>query len=257
MVAGADGVSKTKTQMYWSKQTAFISGANQGIEMEIARRLGSAGLTILLGARNPSLGEESTKRLRAENFEVHLIELDLVRPATIASAAARVRAEFGRLDVLINNADITDARDGPPSTADLRGVRRVMETNFLGTLAVTQAMLPLLRESVAGRIVNVSSRLGSLTLNSDPDCEFAPCTSLGYAASKAALNMLTVQLASELRGTGIKVNSADPGFTAADLNGHQGRQRVEEGAAEAVRLALLPPDGPTGGFFQTAGPNPW
>jgi NAD(P)-dependent dehydrogenase (short-subunit alcohol dehydrogenase family) len=243
--------------MYASKQTALISGANKGIGLEIARRLGHAGLTVLLGARNLSAGEESPQRLRAEKLDVVVIELDLVRPATIASAAARIRAEFGRLDVLVNNAGIADVRDGPPSTADLRGVRRVMETNLLSTLAVTQAMLPLLRESVAGRIVNVSSRLGSLTLNSDPDCEFAPSTSLGYAASKAALNMLTVQLASELRGTGIKVNSADAGFIAADLNGGRGRQRVEEGAAEAVRLALLPPVGPTGGFFRTAGPNPW
>ena len=118
-------------------------------------------------------------------------------------------------------------------------------------------MLPLLRKSAAGRIVNVSSGLGSLTLHGDPDWQFAQVKLLGYCASKAALNMLTVQLAYELRGTAIKVSSADPGFTATDLNGHSGWQTVEEGAAEPVRLALLPKEGPTGGFFQKAGPNPW
>ena len=147
--------------------------------------------------------------------------------------------------------------DGPPGTVDLRAVQRVMETNFFGTLAMTQAMLPLLRTAPAARIVNVSSGLGSLTLNGDPNWEFAAFKLLGYNASKAALNMLTVQLAYELRETAIKVNSADPGFTATDLNGHQGHQTVEEGAAEPVRLALLPSDGPTGGFFETAGPRPW
>jgi NAD(P)-dependent dehydrogenase (short-subunit alcohol dehydrogenase family) len=136
-------------------------------------------------------------------------------------------------------------------------VRRVIEINFLGSLAVTQAMLPLLDKADAARIVNVSSGLGSLALNGDPDWQFAPVKFLGYNASKAALNMLTVQLAFELRETPIKVNSADPGFTATDLNDHRGHQTVEQGAREPVRLALLPADGPTGGFFDAAGPLPW
>jgi NAD(P)-dependent dehydrogenase (short-subunit alcohol dehydrogenase family) len=240
-----------------SKQIALVTGANKGIGFGIARRLGKAGLTILLGARNVRLGQEAAAKLQAENLDVRHIELDLVRPETIEAAAATIAADFQRLDVLVNNAGINDAADGPPSTVDLSAVRRVMETNFFGTLAVTQAMLPLLRKATAGRIVNVSSGLGSLTLNGDPDWEFAPFKLLGYSASKAALNMLTVQLAYELRGTAITVNSAAPGYTATDLNGHRGHQTVEEGAAEAVRLALLPSDGPTGGFFQTAGPHPW
>jgi NAD(P)-dependent dehydrogenase (short-subunit alcohol dehydrogenase family) len=132
-----------------------------------------------------------------------------------------------------------------------------METNFFGTLAVTQAMLPLLRKATAGRVVNVSSGLGSLAWNADPNWEYAPVKLLGYNASKAAMNMLTVQLAYELRGTAIKVNSSNPGYTATDLNGHRGHQTVEEGAAETVRLALLPAAGPTGGFFETTGPDPW
>lgn len=160
--------------------------------------------------------------------------------------------------MLINNAGVAGGpADGPPSRTDRAAVRRVLETNFLGTLAVTQAFLPLLHKSVAARIVNVSSGLGSLTLHGDPTWKFAQVKVLGYCASKAALNMLTVQLAYELRDTAIKVNSADPGFTATEMNGHRGHQTVEEGSAEVIRLALLGDDGPSGGFFETAGPEPW
>ena len=240
-----------------SGQIALVTGANKGIGFEVARRLGRAGLTVLLGARNVGLGQAAAARLQAEHLDVRHVELDLVRLATIEAVAALIAADFQRLDVLVNNAGINDAGDGPPSAVDLGVVRRVMETNFFGTLAVTQAMLPLLRKATAGRIVNVSSGLGSLTLNGDPDWQFAPYKLLGYSASKAAMNMLTVQLAYELRGTALKVNSAAPGCTATDLNGHRGHQTVQEGAAEPVRLALLPSDGLTGGFFETAGPNPW
>jgi NAD(P)-dependent dehydrogenase (short-subunit alcohol dehydrogenase family) len=233
-----------------SKLIALVTGANKGIGFEVARRLGKAGLIVLLGARNPGLGQAATATLKAEALDARYIEINVVRPATIEMAASQVAAEFERLDVLVNNAGINDPSDGPPS-------RRVMETNFLGALAVTQAMLPLLRKSSAARIVNVSSGLGSLTWNADPDWEFAPVKLTGYNASKAAMNMLTVQLAYELRGTTIKVNASNPGYTATDLNGHQGHQTVMQGAAETVRLALLPADGPTGGFFETSGPDPW
>jgi NAD(P)-dependent dehydrogenase (short-subunit alcohol dehydrogenase family) len=177
--------------------------------------------------------------------------------ATIEAAARTIQSEFGQLDVLVNNAGIIDAADGSPGAADLQAVRRVFDTNFFGTLAVTQAMLPLVRTSAAGRIVNLSSGLGSLTLNADPNWEFAPFKLVGYNGSKAALNMMTVQLAYELRDTPVKVNAVDPGYTATDMNSRQGTQSVEEGAREAVRLALLPANGPTGGFFEHAGPRPW
>jgi len=240
-----------------SKQIALVTGANKGIGFEVARRLGMAGMTVLLGARNAGLGRTAAVKLKAEDLDARFVELDLVRPATIEAASALIATEFQRLDVLVNNAGIGDPADGPPSVADMNAVRRLMETNFFGTLAVTQALLPLLRKARAGRVVNVSSGLGSLTWNADPNWEFAPVKLLGYNASKAAMNMLTVQLAYELRGTAIKVNSSNPGYTATDLNGHQGHQTVEEGAAETVRLALLPSDGPTGGFFETSGPDPW
>ena len=240
-----------------SKRIALVTGANKGIGFEIARGLGKAGLIVLLGARDAGLGEEAATTLRREKFDVRFVHVDLARPETAEAAAATIEARFQRLDVLVNNAGIADRADGPPSAADPDAVRRVMEINIFGAFAVTRAMLPLLRKATEARIVNVSSGLGSLALNGDPDWAFAPYKLLGYCASKAALNMLTVQLAFELRGTAIKVNSADPGFTATDMNEHRGTQTVEQGAAEPVRLALLPSDGPTGGFFETAGPRPW
>jgi NAD(P)-dependent dehydrogenase (short-subunit alcohol dehydrogenase family) len=163
-----------------SKRIAFVTGANKGIGFEVARSLGKAGLTILVGGRNRELGEAATATLRAEGtdaryveVDARYVEVDVVRRATIEAAAAMITAEFQRLDVLINNAGINDPGDGPPSAADLGAVRRVIETNFLGAVAVTQAMLPLLRKSAAGRIVNVSSGLGSLNWNADPNWEFA------------------------------------------------------------------------------------
>jgi len=236
---------------------ALVTGANKGIGLEVVRQLGRAGLCVWLGARDAGRGEAAAAGLREEGLDVRFVALDLGRPETLPLAAERIQEECRRLDVLVNNAGIADPADGSPGEASLDAVRRVLETNFLGTLAVTQAMLPLLRRSGAGRIVNVSSGLGSLTQNADPAWEFAKVKLLGYNAAKAALNMLTILLAAELRDTAIKVNSADPGYTATDLNGHRGTQTIEQGAAEAVRLALLPEDGPTGGFFSSAGPVPW
>jgi NAD(P)-dependent dehydrogenase (short-subunit alcohol dehydrogenase family) len=161
-------------------------------------------------------------------------------------ARKRKRADLGRLDILVNNAGIVAPHDGPPTATSLDALARTLQTNFIGAVAVTQAMLPLLRESHSARIVNVSSGLGSLTQNSDPNYTSAATKFLGYSASKAALNMLTVQLAYELRDTPIKVNSADSGFTATDLNGHRGTHTIPEGAAETIPLALLADDGPTG-----------
>jgi NAD(P)-dependent dehydrogenase (short-subunit alcohol dehydrogenase family) len=241
-----------------AKKVALVTGANKGIGFGIARELGKTGMIVLLGARDAALGEKAAADLRKEKLDVRFVQVDLVRPETIKAAAASIEAQFHQLDVLINNAGIIDPADGAPSVAGLNSVRRIMETNFLGTLAVTQAMLPLLRKAKAARIVNLSSGLGSLEKNSDPKWDFASFKLIGYSASKAALNMLTVQLAFELRETAIKVNSVSPGFIATDMNAHRGTQTVEEGAAGPVRLALLPPDGPTGGFFdQAAGAYPW
>jgi NAD(P)-dependent dehydrogenase (short-subunit alcohol dehydrogenase family) len=236
---------------------ALVTGANKGIGYEVSRQLAAKGCTILMGARNPKLGEEAARRLASENLDVRFILIDLDNSASLAAAAVRIDAEFGRLDVLVNNAAIAMKGDGPPSATSLEAIERDYRVNFIGTVAVTQAMLALLRKAPSARIVNVSSGLGSLTRTGDPAFEYVAYKYLGYAASKAALNMLTVQLAWELRGTAIKVNSADPGYTATDLNDNQGTQTVAEGSVDVVRLALLPDDGPTGKFSNKNGPVAW
>jgi NAD(P)-dependent dehydrogenase (short-subunit alcohol dehydrogenase family) len=230
-----------------SKKIALITGANKGIGFEIARQVGAAG----------AAGEEAAATLRAEGIDARFIAIDVADYASIGAAAATITSSFGRVDILVNNAGINDPADGPAPTAQLDGVERVLRTNFLGAVAVTQAILPLLRKSQAARIVNVSSGLGSLTQNGDPSYPGAATKLIGYSASKAALNMLTVQLAYLLRDAGIKVNSADPGYTATDLNGHRGTQTIPEGAAQAIRLALLPDDGPTGTYSNSHGVIPW
>jgi NAD(P)-dependent dehydrogenase (short-subunit alcohol dehydrogenase family) len=236
---------------------ALITGANKGIGLEVARQLGAKGVTVFLGARNPQLGKFAEEKLKADGADAYFIELDVKKPETITRVAEQLRAQHGRLDILVNNAGVHGTGDGPPSIVDPDAVREALNVNFFGVLAVTQAMLPLVRKSPSGRIVMVSSGLGSLTLNGDPGWQFSGVKRLGYNGSKAILNMLTVQLAWELRDTSIKVNTVNPGFTATDLNGHRGTQTVEEGAAETVRQALIPDDAPTGGFFETGGVVPW
>jgi NAD(P)-dependent dehydrogenase (short-subunit alcohol dehydrogenase family) len=236
---------------------ALITGANKGIGYELARQLGNVGVTVLVAARNAKLGNAATAKLKSDGCDAHFIELDVTKPRTIAKAAQTIRTQYGRLDILVNNAAIVDQADGPPSTADPGAVRRVLDVNFFGVLAVTQAMLPLVRNSAAGRIVMLSSGLGSLTWNADPKWSFAAVKPLGYNGSKAILNMMTVQLAWELRDTAIKVNTVNPGYTATDMNGNKGTQTLAEGAAEALRQALAPDDAPTGRFVESGGVVPW
>jgi NAD(P)-dependent dehydrogenase (short-subunit alcohol dehydrogenase family) len=192
---------------------ALVTGANKGIGFEVARQLAASGCAVLLGARNRALGEEAAARLKREGCDVRYLPIDLDDPATIATAAKDIDADFGHLDVLVNNAGIVgQGDDGLPSSSSLDAIERAFRVNFLGTVAVTQTMLPLLRKASSASIVNVSSGLGSLTKSGDPAWTHVAAKYLGYAASKAALNMLTVQLAYELRGTSIKVNSVDPGY---------------------------------------------
>jgi NAD(P)-dependent dehydrogenase (short-subunit alcohol dehydrogenase family) len=240
-----------------TRKIALITGANKGIGFEVSKQIARTGVTVLMGARNKAAGEEAVAKLIAEGLDARFLHLDITDAATVAAAAAKIEADFGHLDILVNNAGIVDHADGPPSTASLGAVERTLRTNFFGPIAVTQALLPLLRKAPAARIVNVSSGLGSLTQNGDPNYFGAFAKFLGYNSSKAALNMLTVQLAYELRDTPIKVNSADPGYTATDLNDNRGTQTVEEGSAETVRLALLPDDGPTGTYSDKDGIVPW
>jgi NAD(P)-dependent dehydrogenase (short-subunit alcohol dehydrogenase family) len=238
-------------------KVALITGANRGIGFEIARQLGLLGLTVLIGARDPGRGAEAAARLRNEGFDARAIVLDVTDPETIGAAVRQVEREFGKLDVLINNAGVALDRGMKPSDVPLDVLRRTFETNVFGPVAVLQAFLPLLRKSEAGRVVNTSSELASLARNGDPAFEFGHINLLAYNSSKTALNAVTVQLAKELRDTRIKVNAADPGYTATDFNQHRGTQTLEQGARSAVRLATLPADGPTGGFFAEEGPLPW
>ncbi|MEH2066723.1 MAG: SDR family oxidoreductase [Nostoc sp.] len=239
-------------------KVALITGANKGIGYEIARQLGSKGATVVVGARDIARGEEAANKLRINDIDAKAIQLDVVDQKTIDSTAQQIESEFGKLDILINNAGIISDGDRlPPSQVDIQILRHTYETNVFGVFAVTKALLPLLKKSTAGRIVNISSGLGSLTQNSDPNFEFADYKLLAYNSSKTAVNALTVLLAAELKDTPIKVNAADPGYTATDINQHQGHRTVKQGAAAAVRLATLPDDGSSGGFFDEDGVVPW
>ena len=250
-----------------NKPVALITGANQGIGLQIAKDLAAKNFTVLVGSRDYARGEEAVKTIEGD---AHAFQLDVTDRASIAAAAARVRSEFGRLDVLINNAAITHtrrlqpdetvqdyAKSTRPSVVSLDEMRAVFETNVFGVIAVTQALLPLLREAPAARIVNVSSGVGSLTRNSDPAYPYRSIFGPVYPASKTALNAMTVAMAIELESTGIKVNAACPGYTKTNLNNYTGTRTVEEGAREPVRLALLGADGPTGTFSNEDGPLPW
>lgn len=238
----------------------LITGANKGIGYETARRLGKQGFTILVGARNKDRGKEAESRLRSEGVKAHFLELDVTNQVSVDKAAKEIDATYGKLDILINNVGVTFGNYEDilvPSKTDINLLRETFETNFFGMFAVTQSLLPLLHKSSAGRIVNMSSGLGSLILLSDPSYEFYHHKILLYNSSKTAVNTLTVHFAYELRDTNIKVNSADPGFTATDLNGFQGTRTVEQAATVVVSLANLPNDGPTGGFFDENGVVSW
>jgi NAD(P)-dependent dehydrogenase (short-subunit alcohol dehydrogenase family) len=247
-----------------NNRVALVTGANKGIGLQIAKDLAARGLTVLVGSRSIENGETAAKSIGAG---ARAIQLDVTSHASITAAAERIRKELGRLDVLVNNAGISHTGSpsmkfeeilaaGRPSVASLAEVRAVFETNVFGVIAVTQAMLPFLREAPAGRIVNVSSSVGSLTKQSDPTNPIR-IPSAGYCPSKTALNALTVAFALELEKTRIKVNAACPGYTATDLNQFTGTRTVEQGAREAVRLALLDESGPTGTFSDEDGRLPW
>jgi NAD(P)-dependent dehydrogenase (short-subunit alcohol dehydrogenase family) len=239
-----------------NKRVALITGANQGVGLQVAKELVANGVTVMVGSRDFARGEAAANEIGPGAIA---LQLDVTDWASIAAAAGRIRTEFGRLDLLVQNAAISNTRKGisslqeyarlsRASNAPLDEVRTVWETNVFGVLAVYQAMLPLLRESSDARIVNVSSAVGSLTSNADPAYPHHPMFGPVYPASKTALNAITLAMMVELESTGIKVNLVSPGFTKTNLNGYTGTQSVEEGSREVVRVALLGPDGPTGTF---------
>ncbi|MFD4899819.1 SDR family oxidoreductase [Streptomyces sp. NPDC058411] len=229
--------------------TTLITGANKGLGFETARRLIAAGHTVYAGARDPRLGQEAAERLGAR-----FVQLDITDDDSVEAAAAFVRKDAGRLDVLVNNAGIVGVRKpvGEVTGADMRST---YETNVFGAVRVTRAFLPLLEAGKDSVVVNVSSGLGSLAATNDPTRVEFSVAALDYNSSKTALVMVTSQYAKAYPG--IRFNAVDPGYTATDLNGHSGPKTVEEGADIIVRMALIGSDGPTGGFFDAEGPAAW
>ena len=235
---------------------ALVTGANKGIGYEIAAGLGALDWRVGVGARDDGRREAAMAKLRAAGADAFGVPLDVTDDASVAAAARLVEDEAGGLDVLVNNAGLTGGMPQQPTMVDPAIVRTAVETNVIGVIRVTNAMLPLLRRSLSPRFVNMSSSVGSLTRQSVAGEQTGPI-SAAYAPSKTFLNAVTVQYAKELRDTNILINAGCPGYCATDLNGFRGVRTPEQGAAIAIRLATLPDDGPTGGFFEDAGVVPW
>ncbi len=241
-----------------SHRIILITGANKGIGLETARQLGRAGHTGLVGARDAAKAAGAVAELGKDGIKAESVVLDVTDAAAIAKAVADVEARFGKLDTLINNAGVAIEGWGTTTSATtVEQWRTIFETNVFGLAAVTQSFLPLLRKSEAGRIVNLTSVLGSLALHSDPASPIYHFKSVAYDSSKSAVNQYTVHLAYELRDTPIKVNAAHPGWVKTDLGGENAPMEIVDGAKTSVWLADLPADGPTGGFFHMQDRMPW
>jgi NAD(P)-dependent dehydrogenase (short-subunit alcohol dehydrogenase family) len=242
-----------------SEQTiALVTGANKGIGYEIATGLGALGWSVGVGARDQERRDAAVEKLRAAGVDAFGVPLDVTDDASAAAAARLIEERAGRLDVLVNTAAVTGGMPQEPTVVEPATMRLVIETNVIGVIRVTNAMLPLLRRSASPRIVNMSSTVGSLTRQTEagPESATGPI-SAAYAPSKSFLNAVTIQYAKELHDTNILINLGCPGFVATDLNGFRGIRTPEQGAAIAIRLATLPDGGPTGHFFDDAGEIPW
>ena len=239
------------------KRAALVTGGTRGIGFEIARKLAARDITVLIGARNQEHGVKAQEKLQRNELDVHFLLLDVTDALSIQTAVGRIRDDFRRLDILVNNAGIMiDSKTGI-TELNLTIFQNTLETNAMGPLLLSQAFLPLMKANNYGRIVNMSSTLGSLTDIASPDSLHAEAQSPAYRLSKAVLNGITVLLASELRGTNILVNSACPGWVRTDMGGDQAPLSPEEGADTHVWLATLPDGGPNGGFFRERQPIPW
>jgi NAD(P)-dependent dehydrogenase (short-subunit alcohol dehydrogenase family) len=241
-------------------KVAFITGGNGGLGLETARQLGKLGIKAVIGSRDLEKGEAAAKELRADGADVDAIRFDITKPADYKAAYDYFDKQYGKLDILINNAGVMKETMGGPNTTSATSValvRETFDTNFFAVIELTQTLLPLIRKSPAGRIVNLSSILGSLALHADPKSPIYGAKILGYDSSKAALNALTIHLAHELKDTHIKVNSAHPGWVKTDMGTEAAPMEIPEGAKTSVELATLPADGPTGGFFHLGKPLPW
>ncbi len=244
-------------------KTVLITGANKSIGFETARQLLQQGYYVYLGSRDKQKRQQAVEQLKSEGLShVETIEIDVDDLESIKAAREVLGQKTQVLDVLINNAGIGGSVPQPPLGTDISFFRQVFETNFFGVIEVTQIFIDLLRESPEPRIVNVTSGLGSLTLQNDPAWKYYMVKPAAYVPSKAALNAYTIVLAYTLRETPFKVNAVDPGYTATDFNGHSGPGTVPDAAARVVKAATLGSDGPTGQFYSDdnapeTGVSPW
>jgi NAD(P)-dependent dehydrogenase (short-subunit alcohol dehydrogenase family) len=245
--------------MAQGKKVALITGANRGIGFETAKQLGETGITVIVGARKLSDAEQTAAKLKAERIDAYGVQLDVTKAADRSAAAKYVEKTFGKLDILINNAGIASSDGLASRTSDTPDdeLLKVFQTNLFSVLAVTREFLPLLKKSPAGRIVNLSSILGSLTLHADPKSPIAAFKNFAYNSSKSALNAYTIHLADELKGTAIKVNSAHPGWVKTELGTDAAPLEVPDGAKTSVELALIGADGPNGRFIHAGKELPW
>ena len=243
------------TENSTTKKTALVTGANKGIGYEIVAGLARRGFRVGVGARDTGRREEAVAKLRADGHDVFGVALDVTDDASVTAAAAQLEEEGG-LDVLVNNAGITGGMPQEPTKVSAEQVLHVVDTNVVGVIRVTNAMLPMLRRAASPRVVNVSSTVGSLTLQT-AQAEAVGPISAAYSPTKTYLNAVTVQYAKELAGTGILVNAGCPGYVATDLNGHNGFRTPEQGASVFLDLATLPDDGPSGTFSDETGVQPW
>lgn len=243
-----------------NKKVALITGANRGIGLETARQLGKNGITVIVAARSLAAAEQTAEKLKAEGLDAFPVQLDVTSTADRTAAARTISEKYGKLDILINNAGVgaeNGISAGKTAETSEQELQKVFGTNLFSVVAVTREFLPLLKKSAAGRIVNLSSILGSLTLQADPNSPIAAVKTFAYDASKTALNAFTIHLAAELKGTNIKVNSAHPGWVKTDMGTDKAPMEVTDGAKTSVELALIGTDGPNGRFIHLGKELPW
>jgi NAD(P)-dependent dehydrogenase (short-subunit alcohol dehydrogenase family) len=240
-----------------NQKVALVTGATQGIGFEVARQLGLKGIKVIIGARSEKKASDALVLLENDNIEAEYLLLDIVDEVSIQHAYEMISSTYGKLNILVNNAGISTQEDQSPSTIDNRVLKGIFNTNFFSQISVTQKLLPLLQKESDSRIVNVSSSMGSLSLQSNPNYKYFPFNMFGYNVSKTALNAFTIALAKELNGSSIKINSADPDWCRTNLGGDQAPYSPEDGARVIVHLATLGNDGPTGSFFNFSNVLGW
>ncbi len=246
--------------MNTNKKVALITGANKGIGLETARQLGAQGISVLIGARDESRGTAAAAQLIAEGIDAHYVNLDMENPSGFQSVYDLIHKTYGKLDILVNNAGVNLEPEWGTNTVTRTSPEQLQKTfdvNVFNLIGLTQKLLPLIEKSEAGRIVNLSSVLGSLTLHAMPGSPIYDAKAFAYDMSKTAVNQFTIHLAHALKDTAIKVNSAHPGWVKTDLGSDAAPMEIPDGAKTSVRLATLPPDGPTGGYFHMNDPLPW